>query len=298
MRKIISAFFLLMGLMSYAQQKDNPVASPEAIIVNGNVRFTMLMPELIRMEWDSLGIFEDKASFVVINRNLPAPRFKKEETSGWLTITTEKLELKYKKGPGRFTPENLQISFLDKHKNTIWKPGMPNNGNLKGTYRTLDGCDGNVRCDGQGKANEIVLGDGLISKDGWFLLDDSQSFLFDNSDWKWAEARPSGNRQDWYFFGYENNYKTALYDYTQVAGKIPLPPRFAFGYWWSRYWNYSDQEIRDLVAALERNQIPCDVLVVDMDWHLTQTLYTKTILDEFGGRTGWTGYTWNKNLFP
>ena len=31
-----------------------------------------------------------------------------------------------------------------------------------------------------------------------------------------------------------------LKDYTAFAGKVPLPPRYAFGYWWSRYWSYSD----------------------------------------------------------
>lgn len=28
--------------------------------------------------------------------------------------------------------------------------------------------------------------------------------------------------------------------FTLFAGKVPLPPRYVFGYWWSRYWSYSD----------------------------------------------------------
>ena len=56
--------------------------------------------------------------------------------------------------------------------------------------------------------------------------------------------------QDWYFFGYGHDYQKALGDYVRVAGRIPLPPRFAFGAWWSRYWAYSDQETRrDWCAA-------------------------------------------------
>ena len=46
--------------------------------------------------------------------------------------------------------------------------------------------------------------------------------------------------------------------------------------------------------------IPIDVMVLDMDWHETWTLTTKkdSPKDEFGQRVGWTGYTWQKKLFP
>ena len=56
-----------------------------------------------------------------------------------------------------------------------------------------------------------------------------------NSPWPWVIERPAGERQDWYFFGYGHDYRKALGDYVRVAGRIPLPPRFAFGAWWSRY---------------------------------------------------------------
>ena len=61
---------------------------------------------------------------------------------------------------------------------------------------------------------------------------------------------PAGERQDLYFFGYGHDYSQALGDYTRVAGRIPLPPRFAFGTWWSRYWAYSDQEIEEIWCAV------------------------------------------------
>jgi len=300
MKNLLLFVFIFLSINIYAQQKNNPLANAAAIIENGNVRFTLLTPGLFRMEWDSLGKFEDNASLVVINRNLPVPAFKKTETRNWLVIATDELIIKYKKNSGRFTAENLLVTSTNNNFKIAWKPGTPNNGNLKGTYRTLDRCNGNLEDTGHGKTKEITLEDGLISRDGWFLWDDTKSFLFDSSDWNWVHERPSGSRQDWYFFGYGNDYKKALYDFTKISGKIPLPPRYAFGYWWSRYWNYSDQELKDLVGNLDRNQIPHDVLVIDMDWHNTESLRTnsKPPLDEFGQKTGWTGYTWNKDYFP
>jgi alpha-glucosidase (family GH31 glycosyl hydrolase) len=254
-----------------------------------------LTPGLIRLEWDSTAKFDDHASFVAINRDLPKTPFTKKEDDKTLLITTSKLSLLYTKSKDRFSADNLIITFVDKTNPTVWKPGTPNAGNLLGTTRTLDGCNGDKRNNG----DPIKLEEGIISRDGWYVIDDSHNFLFDNSDWPWVMPQTDTHRQDLYFFGYGLDYKTALYDFTQLSGKIPIPPKYAFGYWWSRYWSYTDKELRELVANMERYDLPLDVLVIDMDWHNTDGLALKSNgRDEFGQQKGWTGYTWNKNLFP
>ncbi len=53
----------------------NPVADPKAVVTHGNARFTVLTPQLIRMEWAADGKFEDHASLVFLNRRLPVPNF-------------------------------------------------------------------------------------------------------------------------------------------------------------------------------------------------------------------------------
>ena len=58
-----------------AEPPDNPVADPKAVVTIGNARFTVLTPQLIRMEWSADGKFEDHASMVFINRRLPVPKF-------------------------------------------------------------------------------------------------------------------------------------------------------------------------------------------------------------------------------
>src|SRR5437879_5913602 len=40
----------------------DPVADPKAVVRVGNARFTVLTPQLIRMEWAADGKFEDHAS--------------------------------------------------------------------------------------------------------------------------------------------------------------------------------------------------------------------------------------------
>ena len=143
------------------------------------------------------------------------------------------------------------------------------------------------------------LGPGLLSRDGWTVVDDSERPLFDDSPWPWVMPRPAGDRQDLYFFGYGHAYRQALHDFTLTAGKIPMPPRFAFGTWWSRYWSYTDEEFRDLVHQFEIFSVPLDVLVIDMDWHLTFGItWDDNTKDESGHTKGWTGFTWDPNYFP
>ncbi len=100
-----------------SEAANNPVADPRAVVVLGNARFTVLTPDLIRMEWAADGNFEDHASFVFINRRLPIPKFSKQieemGASRHLTIKTDALTLTYDSQslPGadtRFTPEESQ----------------------------------------------------------------------------------------------------------------------------------------------------------------------------------------------
>uniref|UniRef100_A0AB33JBE3 Glycoside hydrolase family 31 protein n=1 Tax=Prevotella sp. GTC17260 TaxID=3236796 RepID=A0AB33JBE3_9BACT len=251
---------------------------------NSNVRFTVITDGAVRMEYSAKGKFVDDKSFVAVNRSYAPTTYKVSDSKDKVVIKTTKFILNYKKAKGPFTKDNLSILSTKGYKQRFeWKPGTEDKQNLKGTYRTLDFCDGNIR-----RGEPIELENGLLSKSGWTFIDDSNSYLFDKSDWPWAIERPTSNdSQDWYFLAYGHDYKQALRDFTVFAGKVPLPPRYAFGYWWSRFWDYSDDDYRKLLGNFRKYDIPLDVLVVDMDWHYTSD-----------GLGDWTGYTWNKRLFP
>jgi alpha-glucosidase len=293
-----------------AGEVTDPVADPEAVVTVGNARFTVLTSRLIRMEWAADGKFEDHASFVFLNRRLPVPKFghQYEEMGANRvdTIRTSALVLTYKSvssagANNRFTADNLSIELTVDGKPVTWHPGLADPENLQGTTRTLDGARGSQTGD--------PIEPGLISRSGWSLVDDSTRPLFDSADfsfrqgekssWPWVIERPAGERQDLYFFGYGHDYRKALGDYVRVAGRIPLPPRFAFGAWWSRYWDYTDQELDELVRGFHQNDVPLDVLVIDMGWHISkQQLIALGEVDQSDHDLGWTGYTWNKTLFP
>jgi len=248
--------------------RGQPVAHPDSVVVSGKARFTLLTPRLIRLEWSETGEFEDRSTFAFPTRHAPPPPFTVGVEGENLLIDTGALLVSYVKDSGRFTADNLSITFDLNGRRQVWRPGMPNPLNLRGTRRTLDLCPG-----------DAALEEGLLSRAGWALFDDSRSVLFDG----WPVPRPGHAVQDWYFFGYGHDYKAALADYVRFGGPIPLIPRFVLGAWWSRYWAYRDQELKELVRDFAAHGLPLDVLVIDMDWHTPHA---------------WTGYTWNRDLFP
>ena len=295
---VLLAFFSIAEDCLSQTERDNPLADERAVVTCGNARFTVLTSRMIRMEWAEDGVFEDRASFGVVNRNLPVPEFTVKRRNGTLTLKTADVVLTYR-GQKKFDSGNLSVTFSLNGEKKKWVPGMPSDGNLLGTMRTVDGLLNAQVLNKHGEPYDP----GVVSRDGWVVIDESGRHLFEKSDgsWQhWVATRPEGDRIDWYMLAYGHDYMAAVSDYIKIGGAVPMPPKYAFGYWWCRYWQYSDFEFINLADQIKSRNIPIDVMVVDMDWHETWGMKgTKdTPKDEYGQRIGWTGYTWQKELFP
>ena len=263
-----------------------PVANQNAIVAVPHVRFTVLTDRIIRIEFNKDNLFEDRPSQVFWYRDQPVPSFKKTFTDKVVEIETDYLHLIYKISRSGFTRNNLNIRL--KHSKVSWHYGdsAREAGNLKGTTRTLDGVAGKTK-----------LEDGLVSTAGWSVVDDSKTLVFDESGWLVSRidrkslkvSNTLRNSHDLYFFGYGQDIPALLHDYTRIAGEIPMIPRYVLGNWWSRYWAYTQDELQALMQEFRAREVPLSVCIVDMDWHITKT----------GNESaGWTGYTWNRELFP
>lgn len=301
--KIKTALLFIVAFISCSllAQNNNPIANPAAIVVSDNARFTVLASDVIRMEWAENATFEDHATLTFINRNLPVPAYKTKVKNGWLEIKTSSLTLYYKVNSKQFDASTLRIEYQQNGRKKEWNIGVADTKNLQGTTRTLDRTYGKYHYGN--KKDTIQLETGLLSREGWTCIDDSHRPLFDNSDWAWVMSRPQNKVQDLYFFMYGDNYKKALYNFSLIAGKMALPPKFTFGVWWSRYWEYSDVEFKELVKDFQQHDVPLDVLVIDMDWHKVNDpewfdAQGRRLKDQSGENFGWTGFSWNKSLFP
>lgn len=250
-------------------------AEDTAIIQGEKYRFTVLTEEMIRLEYCEDGKFEDRATQCVIDRKFKVPEYQVIENEESLEIITDKIHLVYNKQ--KFTDYGLSVQVRGNISvyHSIWHFGEEAT-DLRGTARTLDEADG-----------AIELEHGIISRFGYGILDDSRSLVITEDGW--VEPRKE-DCIDIYFLGYGHEYEHCLKDYYHLTGKTPLLPRYALGNWWSRFYRYNDQEYKALMTRFEKEEIPFSVSVIDMDWHLVD------IDPKYG--SGWTGYTWNKELFP
>jgi alpha-glucosidase (family GH31 glycosyl hydrolase) len=226
------------------------------------------------MEYSNSGTFDDRVTLSVINRDLGKVSCSWKNTDDSVYIETEHLRLKYN-GNKPFNAGNLQIEGTTKSFKEKWFPGKKDRGNLKGTLRTLDGMNGFMR---NWAKKRVHLPDGLLSKNGWSIVDDSTTIARKKDGW--IAGRPSDDYVDLYFFGYGRDYTSCLQDAGKLFGMPSLVPRYCLGYWYSRYWAYTDREIESIVDILDKLGVPLDVFVIDMDWHLL----------------GWTGYTVDKSM--
>jgi oligosaccharide 4-alpha-D-glucosyltransferase len=75
-------------------------------------------------------------------------------------------------------------------------------------------------------------------------------------------------------------------NYVLLTGKQPLPPRWAFGNFASRFGYRSEAEARATIAAFKQEDFPVDAIILDLYWFGT----------DIKGHMG--NLAWEKNAFP
>jgi alpha-glucosidase (family GH31 glycosyl hydrolase) len=254
---------------------SSAAANPQSVICFANFRFTLLTERFLRIEFSNLGIYEDRPSQVFWYRNQPIPKMEIEQTPVSLLLETSHYKLTCEQSRKGTNLQSIQI--LIKESNQTIHMDDQNPGLLSGTTRTLDEADG-----------AISLKPGLLSRSGWVLLDDTSSLVFNSEGW--LEPRPhTTGYHDLYLLISGSDYKNALQDYQKITGTPGLLPRAFLGNWWSRYWEYTQQDLQQLVERFGREEIPLSTFIIDMDWHITKT---------GNACSGWTGFSWNRSLFP
>lgn len=263
------------------------------IIVFDKVRFSVITENLIRCEHESIKGFIDNNTLFAINRKYNGCKYDVDMTEDTLTVSTENMSVTYKKSEGFGFDENNLYGTLN---GVAWKYGDKNKENLGGTLITLDGVEG-----------EQAVDDGILTKDGWFVYNDSNTLRIKDG---WIMTNTQRHHEDAfvddiYIFSYGNDYKKALKTLFYVSGKPALPRKYVLGSWYSRWWPYTDEEIIELIDEYDKYDFPLDIMVLDMDWHHNDWTYED---NEEGNKhkatygyghaynLGWTGYTWNRNL--
>lgn len=95
-----------------------------------------------------------------------------------------------------------------------------------------------------------------------------------------ASIGADGGVLDVYFFAGPTP-ASVLSRYTELTGRVPLPPLWAVGYQQSRYAYYPESLLREVASEFRRRRIPCDVLYLDV-------LYMDRYMN----------FTWDARRFP
>ena len=253
------------------------------IFKENDLRISLLTPRLLRTE---KGAFCDLPTQTVVARDFGDVKYTLHEDEKYIFVQTEYVGFQVRLSDGKVTEITTPPHCYTKHPELFILPG---------TARTLDTANGAVR-----------LEKGVIGRYGTSVMDDSNSLVI-NPDGSISQREKCRDR--YWFAGYESHLDQ-LKDFFKLTGEVPLIPKYALGNWWSRYKAYTQEEYRSLMKEFIARELPITVATIDMDWHWTD------VLSRFGKEAksdkpkciqeliyylfmqGWTGYSWNTELFP
>ncbi len=263
-------------------------ADGKCVVLEDDVRITVLSDRIIRIERDGSGTFEDRATQFAVCRNFAKPQFTVIKERDKIIVTTKRVVFEVDK-------RSLKTACVMDGRRERARAKY----NLGGTARTLDGTFGVAlkNYSGRIKKEAFCLANmkgGVMARNGVAEIDDSKSFTL-NADGS-VEARRRGIA-DKYVFAFGDDYLGGLREYYELTGYQPLLPKYVLGNWWSRYYAYSERGYLDLMDKFALKNIPLTVATVDMDWHIVKNVPKDAEYKGIQGR-GWTGYTFEKSLFP
>ncbi len=77
-----------------------------------------------------------------------------------------------------------------------------------------------------------------------------------------------------FYFIYGSDLKQLIHEFTNLTGKMYLPPKWALGYQQCR-WSYkSEQEVKEIANNFRKKNIPCDVIYLDIDYMNEYRVFT------------------------
>ena len=277
-RTLLACLTLVQAVLCFAQL---PKANP---MVFGNNRLTMITPTLLRLEYATDGKFVDAPTMFAANRSSLLPMSEltvKELGNNCYEIRTAALRIWFRNDGYPFSTSNLKVYYTLDGKEKTFTNRFVLGKNLGGPVETLDRV-----------TEAIPMNDGLLTRSGWYMIDDNHGDLLVNG---WLQPRDTRTHlQDQYCFIYGNDYRAALASLGAVSGHVPMTRKYMHGVWYCRYWDYTADEFLGIIHDYDNNQFPLDNLVFDMGWHTNDA----TEGTGHNGHLNWTGYTWNRKLIP
>ena len=268
----------------------------------GTVRVEFLAPDLVRVRLSADGSFPEPFSYAVEKRDWPAPEVSLAEAGGAVEFGSARLRCRARDPFALefLTPEGepvarllemgwcgreVRCSFTLADGARVYGLGEKAFGlNRRGHRYVMWNSDPELYEPGDDPLYQSIPFFVVLERGrAWgVFLDNPFRSVFDVgcSDPERITVSAEGGELRLYFF-WGPEMARVLERYTELTGRMPLPPLWALGYQQSR-WSYStEEEVRQLAAEFRRRRIPCDVIYLDLDY-----------------MEGKRCFTWSRERFP
>ncbi|MDB5135392.1 MAG: yicI 1 [Mucilaginibacter sp.] len=267
-------------------------------------KITVYGPSVIRVRLDKKPLGKD-FSYAVTGKAVPT-KVNISQNDKEITLITDSLKAVVQKNPfaiAFYTPDGKLINEDEPGLTTSWA------GQAVTTYKKMQDDEhfiglgektGNLDRKGNGYTNwnSDVYGY-TISQDplystipfymgihhglnyGIFLDNTYQSdFNFGASNNRFSSFGARGGEMNYYFI-YHKRLADIITSYTDLTGRMPMPPLWSLGYQQNRYSYYPESEVMRIAHTLRENQIPADGITLDIHYMDRYQLFT-----------------WDKTRFP
>ncbi|WP_246359187.1 glycoside hydrolase family 31 protein [Paenibacillus phytorum] len=225
----------------------------------------------------------------IAKQDWDTPRFKTEETKDEYILSTDEITVQIRK-------DKFGIKFLDKQGNVINEDAEQGVGYENGKPYVFKKTDKNENFYGFGEQsgglNKRGKSIGMWNTDAYsynkntkylyttipfFIgLKDQKAYgiFFDNTNRSYYEM--ASEKDDYYYF-YANGGKLTYYfingpkigdvidKYTELTGKINMPPQWSLGFHQSK-WGYSPDDLVNVAQTYRDKKIPLDTMHFDIDY--------------------------------
>lgn len=263
---------------------------------HGKCRVLIYQPQIIRVSVTLRDVFEE-FSYAVIDKPVNTT-FQIHQNENEIIIITSSCKIIIKKFPLRFRFEdengallneddNFGISWIGEQVTNYKKlqPGerfvglgektgpLDRRGNAYENWNT-DAYAYNKDTDPLYSTMPFYIGIHNTLVYGIFLDNSHKSFFnFGASNNRFASFSADSGEMNYYFFS-GKNVSEIIRHYTQLTGRMEMPPRWSIGYQQCRYSYYPDTEVYLIAQTFRAKDIPADAIVFDIHYMEKYKIFT------------------------
>ena len=291
-----------------------PRREPDGLVFRssqGIAAVTAVAPDIVRVRFSPARDFGRDHSYAIVNRALGDPRATVRTSGGRSEIVTANLTVSIRHRPFRVSVSDQAGNDLDADDNErgiaysgrsvrVWKRLRDDEqvygfgektGRLNKRGRQLGGYSYTMwNSDTYAYENDtdpiyVSIPFYLVLRGGrahGVFFDNTFRSNFDvgHTSQGLLSFGADGGELDYYVV-YGPDPKRVIERYTEMTGRMPLPPRWALGYHQCRYSYYPESRVRFIARNFRERRIPADVIWLDIHY-----------------QDGYKPFTWDRERFP